>query len=206
MVEQPFALRHVMRPGDALHPAAGLAAFAAVERDAGKMLRQVIKEFYAGIHALRRPGLHHRIESARRVHQKRRARAEHVVTRVNAIDRGRGHGTPHPLIYRPARARRTRPSSHGPPPKPPITGICTALTTAAPASGPELVKSSSAAPDFSRSFASATSRSAASAVACAAAEFCALYGMPYLIAVCGVRPNCANTGMPASTSARTTSG
>src|SRR5262249_21126671 len=30
--------------------------------------------------------------------------------------------------------------------------------------------------------------------------------MPYLLAVCGVRPNCAKTGMPESTSARTTCG
>jgi len=37
---------------------------------------------------------------------------------------------------------RTRPSSHGPPPKPPSSGIETAAATAAPASGPELVKSS----------------------------------------------------------------
>src|ERR1700687_2396199 len=30
--------------------------------------------------------------------------------------------------------------------------------------------------------------------------------MPYFMAVCGVRPNCANTGMPARVSARTASG
>src|SRR6266508_2068938 len=54
-------------------------------------------------------------------------------------------------------ARRTRPSSQGPPPKPPITGILTAFTTAAPATGPELVKSSSEAPASCRSFASSTS-------------------------------------------------
>src|SRR5262249_30877177 len=43
-------------------------------------------------------------------------------------------------------AMRMRPSSHGPPPKPPRTGMLTARTTAAPAIGPELVKSMSEAP------------------------------------------------------------
>src|SRR5207247_7863990 len=32
---------------------------------------------------------------------------------------------------------RTRPSSQGPPPKPPMTGMLTAATTAGPATGPE---------------------------------------------------------------------
>src|SRR5579863_8363688 len=54
-------------------------------------------------------------------------------------------------------AMRMRPSSQGPPPKPPITGMATAFTTAAPASGPELVKSSREAPASSRRFASSTS-------------------------------------------------
>src|SRR5881398_696324 len=45
-------------------------------------------------------------------------------------------------------ARRTRPSSHGPPPKPPITGMETARTTAGPATGPECLKSRSEAPGF----------------------------------------------------------
>jgi len=40
----------------------------------------------------------------------------------------------------------TRPSSHGPPPAPPMTGMPTARVTSGPATGPELVKSSSAAP------------------------------------------------------------
>ena len=69
---------------------------------------------------------------------------------------------------------RTRPSSHGPPPKPPITGIFTAFTTAAPATGPELVKSSATAPASSSILASSTSFAAASAVACAPEEFCEL--------------------------------
>src|SRR5262252_9578139 len=55
-------------------------------------------------------------------------------------------------------AMRILPSSHGPPPKPPSTGSLTARTTAAPATGPELVKSRSEAPASSKSFASSTSR------------------------------------------------
>src|ERR1700719_3988071 len=47
MVEQPLTLRDKMLPGDALDPAAGLAAFAAVEQDAGKTLRQMIEQFDA---------------------------------------------------------------------------------------------------------------------------------------------------------------
>ena len=72
--------------------------------------------------------------------------------------------------------------------------------------GEDLVKSRSEAPAASSNLASAISLADASALACAAGERCALYGMPYLLAVCGVSPNCANTGMPASTSVRTTSG
>ena len=53
-------------------------------------------------------------------------------------------------------AIRIRPSSHGPPPRPPITGIETALTAAGPATGPERVKSSSEAPASSRRLASST--------------------------------------------------
>ena len=64
-------------------------------------------------------------------------------------------------------AIRTRPSSHGPPPKPPSTGIDTDRATSAPTTGPELVKSSSAAPASSSALASATSRSAISAGSCA---------------------------------------
>ena len=71
---------------------------------------------------------------------------------------------------------RIRPSSQGPPPKPPITGIATAATAAAPASGPELVKSSRAAPAFSRRLASSTSFAVMSAVACAPGPDAALYG------------------------------
>src|SRR3989449_8627926 len=59
-------------------------------------------------------------------------------------------------------ARRTRPSSHGPPPKPPMTGMETARTTAGPATGPECLKSRTEAPASSNRFASSTSLSAAS--------------------------------------------
>ena len=70
-------------------------------------------------------------------------------------------------------ASRTRPSSHGPPPKPPITGIETADATAAPATGPELVKSSSAAPASSKSFAWSTSFAVIAGGACAPGADCA---------------------------------
>ena len=43
----------------------------------------------------------------------------------------------HGGVTRAAWAIRIRPSSHGPPPIPPRTGIETALTTAGPATGPE---------------------------------------------------------------------
>ena len=62
---------------------------------------------------------------------------------------------------------RILPSSHGPPPKPPSTGFLTARTTAAPATGPELVKSRSEAPASSKSFASSTSFAVISGGACA---------------------------------------
>ena len=45
-----------------------------------------------------------------------------------------------------------------------------------------------------------------SSVTTAPAELAALYGMPYCSAVCGVMPNCANTGMPARAMAVTVSG
>src|SRR5262249_33294716 len=56
-------------------------------------------------------------------------------------------------------AMRMRPSSHGPPPRPPRTGIDTARPPASPASGPECRKSSSAAPAASRAFACSTNSS-----------------------------------------------
>jgi hypothetical protein len=72
MLEQPFALRDVMPPGDRLDPSARLAAFASVEQDAAKMRRQMIEQLYLLVDAECRPGFGHRIEAARRVHQERR--------------------------------------------------------------------------------------------------------------------------------------
>jgi hypothetical protein len=69
VLEQAFALRDIMRPGDRFDPAAGLTAFAAVEQDAGEMRRQMIEQFYLLVHAKRRPCLDHRIESAGRIHE-----------------------------------------------------------------------------------------------------------------------------------------
>jgi hypothetical protein len=69
MLEQAFALRHVMRPTDRLDAAAGLAAFAAIEKDAGEMRRQMVEQFDLLIDAERRPRFDHRIETAGRVHQ-----------------------------------------------------------------------------------------------------------------------------------------
>src|SRR6266571_2958248 len=73
---------------------------------------------------------------------------------------------------------RMRPSSHGPPPNPPSTGMETAAATAAPATGPELVKSSKEAPASSRRLASSTSFAVISAGTCAPGFDAALYGMP----------------------------
>src|SRR5207237_494460 len=134
VLEQQLSLPRVMRPGDELDASGRLAALAPVEHDAAEFLRQVIEQLDARVDALRGPLLDDRVESARRVQQERRTAA---------------------------RPMRTRPSRHGPPPRPPITGITTALTTAAPASGPEWRKSSSAAPAPSRRFASSTSSATA---------------------------------------------
>jgi len=65
VVEQAFALRHVMRRGDRL--GTGLAAFAPVEQDASERRRQVVKQFDLLIHAERRPRLDHRVEGAQRI-------------------------------------------------------------------------------------------------------------------------------------------
>src|SRR5580704_7301178 len=102
MVEQSLTLGDEMPPGDALDPAAGLAAFAAVEQDAGKTLRQMIEQFYPGVAAERRPRFDHSVEAAGRVHQDRRPGADHLVTRRDAIDDRARHDQP--LIWRPARA------------------------------------------------------------------------------------------------------
>ena len=73
---------------------------------------------------------------------------------------------------------RMRPSSHGPPPKPPTTGIPTASATAAPTTGPELVKFSRAAPASSSRLASATSSSFSSTGTASAADGMDLYSTP----------------------------
>src|SRR2546426_12373255 len=52
MVQQSLALRHVMRPGDALDAAAGLVALAPVEDDAAVLFRQVLEELDAAVDAL----------------------------------------------------------------------------------------------------------------------------------------------------------
>src|SRR5262249_7758394 len=121
VIEQAFALRDVMRPGDALDAAAGLAAFAPVEQDAGVALRQMIEQLDPGIDALRAPRVYRRVETARRVHQERRAGARHLVARGDTVDDRGGHhraaglagalaaaaaaaeAAGAPLIWRPAR-------------------------------------------------------------------------------------------------------
>src|SRR6184192_893789 len=86
MVQQSLALRHVVRPGDALDAAAGLAALAPVEDDAAVLFRQVLEELDPGVDALRAPLLHRRIEAAWRVHQQRRPGADQLVARLDAVD------------------------------------------------------------------------------------------------------------------------
>ena len=53
MIEQSLALRDVMRPGHALDASARLAAFAAVEHDAGVFFRQVVEQLDPGVDAVR---------------------------------------------------------------------------------------------------------------------------------------------------------
>src|SRR2546425_11026201 len=86
MIQQPLALRNVVRPGDALDAAAGLAALAPVEDDAAVFFRQVLEELDPGVDALRAPLLYRRIEAARRVHQQRRPGADQLVARLDAVD------------------------------------------------------------------------------------------------------------------------
>ncbi|HEV3161547.1 MAG TPA: hypothetical protein VGZ89_16420 [Xanthobacteraceae bacterium] len=69
VLQEPFALRHVMRPADRLDAAAGLAAFAAVKKDASEMRRQMVEQFDLLIDAERRLRFDHRIETAGRIHQ-----------------------------------------------------------------------------------------------------------------------------------------
>src|ERR1700691_5892500 len=97
MVEQAFALCDEMLPSQGLDPPARLAAFAAVEQDAGETLWQMIEQFYPGVTAERRPRLDGRVEAAGRVHQQRRPRADHFVARRDAVDCSSGHGSRSPL-------------------------------------------------------------------------------------------------------------
>src|SRR5579871_2685714 len=92
IVEQAFALGDVVGPGDRLDAAARLAAFAAIERNAGEFLRQVIEEPDLRVDAERRPGFDDGIEAARRIHQKRRSAAQDLVTRGNAVNADAWHG------------------------------------------------------------------------------------------------------------------
>ncbi len=73
MIEQTFALRDEVLPGHRLDAPARLSAFAAVEHDAGEVLRQMFDHFGLAVDAERRPRLHHRVEAAGGVHQERGA-------------------------------------------------------------------------------------------------------------------------------------
>src|SRR5258708_34612936 len=86
MIQQSLALRHVVRPGDALDAAARLAALAPVEDDAAVLLRPVLEELDAAVDALRAPLLHRRIEATWRIHQQRRPGADRLVARPDAVD------------------------------------------------------------------------------------------------------------------------
>ena len=108
VLQQSFALRHIMRPGDRLDPASGLTAFAAVKQDAGEMRRQMIEQFYFLVHAKRLPRLHDRIESAGRIHEKRRPGADHLVARDDAIDDRGGHSAGRLALRLYLRTRRRR--------------------------------------------------------------------------------------------------
>ena len=104
MVEQALALRHVVRPGHALDAAARLAAFAAVEHDAGVVLRQMIEQLDLGVDALRRPFLDRarRSRPARTSAAAARSRSPRSAWRCRRWSRC-GMAT-QPLIWRPARA------------------------------------------------------------------------------------------------------
>src|ERR1700675_1863524 len=93
-----------MLPGDALDPAARLAAFAAVEQDAGKAFWQMIEQLDSGIATNRRPRLDHRVEAAGRVHQQRRSGADHLVSRRDAVDR---HSRHERYLFIPTTAQQT---------------------------------------------------------------------------------------------------
>src|SRR3989454_8534631 len=106
MLQQPLALRHVVRPGDALDAAARLATLAPVEDDAAVLFRQVLEELDPGVDALRAPLLHRRIEATWRIHQQRRPRADHLVARLDAADDDLRQGVALSGVARCARLRR----------------------------------------------------------------------------------------------------
>jgi hypothetical protein len=91
MLEQPLALRSVMRPRDALDAAARLPTFSTVEDDAGVLLRQMFHGLDAGVHALRAPFFNRGVESPWREHQQGWASAHDFVASGDAVNDRGGH-------------------------------------------------------------------------------------------------------------------
>ncbi len=87
VIQQSPPLSDVVRPGDTLDAAARLAAFAPVEDNAGVFLGQVLEQLDPRVHTLRLPLVQGRIEPGGRVHQERRPVADHLVARLNAVDK-----------------------------------------------------------------------------------------------------------------------
>ncbi len=90
-IQQPGALAHEIRPGDAFDPPAGLAVFAPVEQNALEFGGQVIQQFNAFIDAEIGPFFNPRIEPARRVHQDRRSVAHDLIAGFNSVCVGKRH-------------------------------------------------------------------------------------------------------------------
>src|SRR3954447_869676 len=178
-VEQVDALHGVVVPSEPLDAAAGLTRLALVEDDALELRRQLVDQAQPLVDRERPPVLELRVEAAGREAEERRPFAAQLVAGDDPVaERGR-HQSPCAGRAPRTSARyvasgspskrwiaRIRPSSQGPPPSPPSTGIDTADTAAAPASGPECRKSMSAAPASSMRFASFAS------------SICAHTGMP----------------------------
>src|SRR5262249_23700288 len=91
VVEQSFALLDVMTPGNGFDTTSGLAALAPVEDDASESFRKVIENSCLRVNTQRGPFLYRCIEAAGRVHQQRRAGANHLVSRRDAINSCCGH-------------------------------------------------------------------------------------------------------------------
>src|SRR5690349_19854407 len=108
MVEQRLSLGDIVLPRNHLDPPARAAAFAPVEDDAAERLRQMIEEPRARIHALRAPLLERRVEAARRVHEERRAVADDLVVRADAIEDDFSHGAGLSIAFPPGRPSRIR--------------------------------------------------------------------------------------------------